>query len=71
MIDTVRLQYASILYAENASDKNNGIDPDEAAHQEIDIEKEINQEVSGIKSSKKDTIFLPVKIDIQCGKHCF
>ena len=42
----------------------------EESMDEIDIEKEIHGEIEGIKHAKEEALFLPVKIDIQCGKTC-
>ena len=33
-----------------------------------DIEAEISKEVQGIQGSKQEALFVPVKIDVQCGK---
>lgn len=44
------------------------IDPDEKPAQEVDIEQEIKQEVTGMNRERKDALFQPVRIDIQCGR---
>ena len=36
---------------------------------EFDIETEINQEVTGMKKARRDALFVPVRIDIQCGSN--
>ncbi len=35
---------------------------------ETDIEAEIDKEVRGLRSAKKEALFRAVKIDIMCGK---
>ena len=35
---------------------------------DVDIEKEINEEIMGLREAKKEALFRPVKIDVQCGK---
>lgn len=34
----------------------------------MDIEKEINEEITGLREAKKEALFRPVKIDVQCGE---
>ena len=34
----------------------------------VDIEKEISEEISGMKQANTEALFQAIKIDIQCGK---
>lgn len=66
-VDT-RLQYADLIYGDVVTpiEAITGT-TEEASH---DIEAEINKEVQGMQKStyKQEALFVPVKIDVQCGK---
>ena len=46
----------------------NELEDESDVKDEVDIEKEISKEITGIRNAKKEALFLPVKIDVQCGK---
>ena len=58
-------EYAAKLYGES-NGEDDAADDDDA--EQVDIETEINNEIQGLKSrsTKKEALFQPVKIDIQC-----
>ncbi len=61
------MQYANLIYGDAATNVLPATEnrPDASD----DIEAEINMEVQEIQSSKvkQDALFVPVKIDVQCG----
>ena len=59
------VQYADILYG---SVTGNESEQAKDSTGEVDIEKEINEEVMEMKESRTEGLFHPVKIEIQCGK---
>ena len=60
-------QYANELYTDQVDAVPT--DGNEEAQGERDIEKEISQEMAGMKAARKDVLFQPVKIEIPCGEH--
>ena len=61
------VQYAKRLYNDQTGDGETGDPEEDDPSDEVDIEKEVSQEVTGIKQARKDALFVPVKVDIQCG----
>lgn len=42
------------------------VDPADGAG---DIEAEISKELEGLRSSKREALFQPVRLDVNCGKY--
>lgn len=59
-------QYADICYAGWKDEGQSLIKG--GAEDESDIEKEISEEITELKTASKAALFQPVKIDIQCGE---
>lgn len=59
-------QYADLCY-DGLKDETHGQQA-EGLEGDVDIEKQISEEITQMKDAKKEALFQPVKIDIQCGK---
>ncbi|KAL8794026.1 MAG: hypothetical protein Q9195_003432 [Heterodermia aff. obscurata] len=59
-------EYADVCYAALKDDIESR--PTEELEGAVDIEKEISEEISGMKQAKTETLFQAIKIDIQCDK---
>ena len=46
--------------------ENDDNDEDE----ELDLEASIKAEVAGIKKPTREPLFVPIKLDVQCGELC-
>jgi hypothetical protein len=65
LIDGIK-QYAEELYSEQlAAEKGEDDDDDE----ELDLEASIKAEVAGIKKPTQEPLFIPIKLDVQCGMY--
>ena len=60
------LQHASLIYGEVTT--NNAVVMDDTRVSSEDIEAEIDREMQDLQSSKQEAMFVPVKIDVQCGQ---
>lgn len=59
-------QYAQLLYPDAlAAEAGQNSDDDDA---EISIEDEIKQELADIRKPQAKPLFVPVRLDVQCGE---
>lgn len=56
-------EYAELLYGDGADDE----DEDKGAGS---IENDIQAELAGIQKPPKAQLFVPVKLEVQCGESC-
>lgn len=60
------IQYAGLIYGEVTA--NNAAVMDDTPVSSEDIEAEINREMQDLQNFKHEAMFVPVKIDVQCGQ---
>lgn len=60
------VQYAGLIYGEVTA--NNAAVMEDTQLSSDDIEAEINKEMQDLQDSKQEAMFVPVKIDVQCGQ---
>ena len=65
--DDLSAQYAREIYEDHSDDSESAGHKEQEPAGKLDIEQEISQEVTGIKEARKGALFVPVKVDIQCG----
>ena len=64
--DHARLQYADLLFGEVTA--SNEAVKDDLGPGNDDIEAEINREMHHLQQPKQQALFVPVKIEVQCGQ---
>lgn len=62
-------KYAEDLYSDQlAAEKTAAGEDEDDDDEKMDLEASIKAEVEGIKRPSREPLFVPVKLDVQCGE---
>lgn len=59
-------EHANVIYGSTTGDGHFDGETDKKPEDKTDIEQEIRSEITGIKRTRRDALFQPVRIDVQC-----